>query len=813
MATRPTGTVTFLFTDIEGSTRLLRELGHDYAPLVADHRRAVREALVDNDGIEVDTQGDAFFCAFARASDALGAAEAIQHAPQPLRVRIGIHTGEAELTEEGYVGIEVVRAARICAAAHGGQTLVSEATRALVTADLRDLGVNRLKDVGDVRLFQLGGGGFPPLRTLNQTNLPLSTTALLGRDHDLADVLGLFREGRRHVSVTGPPGVGKTRFALEVAAELVGDFTHGVWFVDLSAVHDGALVVPAIATALGATEDLAENVADRELLLVLDNFEHVVSASADVARLLGQCPGLAALVTTREPLRIAGEQEYALLALGDAPSIKLFRERATAVRRDFASTDEQLALVCRSLDNLPLAIELAAARVRTLSPNELLNRLAERLPLLVGQRRDLPERQRTLTATIAWSYDLLTQKEQDILRRLSVFAGGFTLEAAETICGADDETLESLVEKNLVRHEVTEDAESWFTMLETIQEFGSERLSETGKAREASYRHAEYYAGFVEQADYELRRADRVRWRARRAREHDNVRVAARRTIEQGAAGPALRLATFFGGATIGHPEEWQRVLDAALRLPDGGTEPAWTRAARAAGWVFMLDDGATARRWLDQAVREYRGLDDASGLADSLAALGSIAFIEGDVASARLQVEEALAVAPADDWVTVEILDLLSEITARQGRMEQASELRERGISIAREAGYVAYLPGLMHGLADLDLDRGDLSAAADLYRESMRLSREFVARRVVNGCLCGLAAVAAQVGDATRAGRLWGATERLEHDMARPLAPALRERYERIVRTVSGDPAFAAATAEGRQMTMDDAIDEALD
>jgi predicted ATPase len=812
MATRPTGTVTFLFTDIEGSTRLLRALGHGYAALVADHRRAVREAVVENDGLEVDTQGDAFFCAFARASDALAAAEAIQHVSQPLRVRIGIHTGEAELTEEGYVGIDVVRGARICAAAHGGQTLVSEATRALVDTELRDLGVNRLKDVGDIRLFQVGRDGFPPLRALNQTNLPLFATALLGRDDELADVLGLFREGRRHVSVTGPPGVGKTRFALEVASELVADFTHGVWFVDLSAVRDAPLVVPAIATALGATEDLADHIGDRELLLLLDNFEQVVSASADLASLFGRCPGLTSLVTSREPLRIAGEAEYALFALDEAPSIALFRQRATAVRRDFAAADEQLALVCRRLDNLPLAIELAAARVRTLSPSELLRRLAERLPLLVGQRQDLPERQRTLTATIAWSYDLLTEDERDILQRLSVFAGGFILEAAEAVCGADDETLESLVEKNLVRHEVTEGGESWFTMLETIREFAFERMREIGEAGETICRHAEYYAGFVERADYELRRADRVRWRARRAREHDNVRVAARRMIDLGATAPALRLATFFGGATIGHPNEWQRLLDAALGLPDGDAAAEWIRAARAAGWVFAADDSATARRWLEQAVRGYREVDDSSGLADTLAGLGSIALIEGDVASARHQVEEALAVAPGDDWVTVEILDLLSEITAREGRLEQASELRERGISIARETGYVAYLPGLMHGLGDLELDRRDLSAAADLYRESMRLSRELVARRVVNGCLCGLAAVAAQAGDATRAGRLWGASETLEHDLAQPLVFALRERYERIVGALSGDPTFAAATAEGRQMTMDEAIDEAL-
>ena len=408
----PAGTVTFLFTDVEGSTRLLHELGDAYAEALGEHRRVLREAFARHGGVEVDTQGDAFFVAFAKASEALAAAAEGTNAlsQSPLKVRMGIHTGEPLVTDEGYVGIDVHRAARIAAAGHGGQILVSQATSDLLRTDgLLDLGEHRLKDLTTAeRIYQFGEHVFPPLKSLNATNLPLPPDPLVGRKKELADVLRLVRrEAARLISVTGPGGIGKTRFATAVAQELVEDFAHGVWFVDLSSIDDAGLVGSTIAAALGADDDLATHIGDHELLLLLDNFEHVTAAAGEIANLLSACPKLTVLVTTRERLQVGGEQEYVLRPLPDAPAVELFRQRASATVPEFEGPYDELAEICRRVDGLPLAIELAAARVKVLQPAELLAQLEQCLPILAGGRRDVPERQRTLRATIEWSYELL----------------------------------------------------------------------------------------------------------------------------------------------------------------------------------------------------------------------------------------------------------------------------------------------------------------------------------------------------------------------------------------------------------------------
>jgi hypothetical protein len=355
VAELPAGTVTFLFTDVEGSTKLLLELGDRYPEILADHRRVLRDAFAAHGGVEVDTQGDAFFVAFAKASDAVAAAEegTLRLSESPLKVRIGLHTGEPIVTDEGYVGIDVHRAARIAAAGHGGQIVLPQSTFELMRLDrVRDLGEHRLKDlIRTERIYQLGDKDFPPLKSVNATNLPLPTDPLVGRKKELADVLMLFRhEAARLVSLTGPGGIGKTRFAIAVAEELVEDFAQGVWFVDLSSVTSAELVVPTIGATLGVNDHLVRHIADRELLLVLDNFEHVTTAAADVAALLSSCPALTVLVTTRERLQIGGEREYILRPLPEAPAIELFRQRASAALPEFEGPYDEIAEICRRRD-------------------------------------------------------------------------------------------------------------------------------------------------------------------------------------------------------------------------------------------------------------------------------------------------------------------------------------------------------------------------------------------------------------------------------------------------------------------------------
>jgi predicted ATPase len=369
------------------------------------------------------------------------------------------------------------------AKAKGGQILVSEATRKLLDArfELRDLGEHRLKDLdAPERLFQLGFGAFPPLKTLNNSNVPVQPEPLLGRKRELSDLLRLIRTERaRIVTLTGPGGIGKTRLALELGAELIDDFAHGVWFVDLSPLREPGLVEGAIGEALGARGDVADHVGNRMLALVLDNFEQVVPAATSIARLLSVCSELGVVVTSREPLRIAGEREYPLRPLAEAPAIELFRQRAAASAPDFEASYAEIAELCARLDSLPLAIELAAARAKTLTVLELRGRLERRLPLLSKGRRDAPERQRTLRSTIEWSYELLTPEEQNAFARLAVFAGGSTLAVAEAICRLDVDTLESLVDKSLVRHR-----DGRYTMLETIREYSRERLDELSESED-----------------------------------------------------------------------------------------------------------------------------------------------------------------------------------------------------------------------------------------------------------------------------------------------------------------------------------------
>src|SRR5262249_44106557 len=396
----PDGTVTLLFTDVESSTALLHELGASYADELVEHRRSFRAVFGEHGGAEVDTQGDSFFVAFPRAADAVAAAVDAQRSldGRPIRVRMGLHTGEPDRIAEGYVGLDVVKGARIADAAHGGQVLLSNSTRDLIDPDLAvaDLGLHRLKGFADpVHLFQLGRAPFPPLSTAASTNLPRAAKPLVGRDEDVGHVRGMLHEpDTRIVTIVGPGGVGKTRLALAVARDLAGEFPDGTWFVDLSPIHRAETVLPTMANALGAKAPLEEHLRDKRTLLVLDNLEHVVAAGPELSALTTACPGAVMLATSREPLRLAVESEYVLQPLGEASAVELFQQRAAPRATDAKRAD--IAEICRRLDGLPLAIELAAARTKLLEPAALLARLGRRLPLLTGGSRDAPERQRTL---------------------------------------------------------------------------------------------------------------------------------------------------------------------------------------------------------------------------------------------------------------------------------------------------------------------------------------------------------------------------------------------------------------------------------
>jgi predicted ATPase/Flp pilus assembly protein TadD len=553
----PEGTVTFLFTDIEGSTALLREHGDAYADILSEHRRVLRSAFAEHGGAEVDTQGDAFFVAFPRASSALAAARDAQEALRfgPAKVRIGIHTGEPLVNEEGYVGMSVHRAARIAAAAHGGQVLLSQAVRELVEDDdLCDLGEHRLKDLGaPERLYQVGDDEFPPLRSLDvaRTNLPMQATRFIGRKRELAEALALLREDDvRLLTLVGPGGVGKTRLALQLAAECFADFSGGAWFVPLADVREAVQLRGRVAEALSLrdVDGLDPFLRGRPLLLVLDNFEQITDAGSEITSLLAGAPGLRVVVSSRAALRVSGEQEYPVGPLEPDEATALFARRARSVRPEFELRNHIAVVeaICARLDRLPLAIELAAGRSKLLDPGSMLKRLDARLPLLAARAVDVSERQRTLRATIAWSYDLLDPSEQALFRRVSVFAGGFTVAASEAV-GANPMALdlvESLLDKSLVQVRAGR-----FDMLATIREFAAERLREEDDEDETRIRHAVYFTSLGDLVEAESR-ADSPDFR-HSLEELENVREAARWTR---ATGRGLLLAELVAAnVQLGH--------------------------------------------------------------------------------------------------------------------------------------------------------------------------------------------------------------------------------------------------------------------
>jgi predicted ATPase/class 3 adenylate cyclase len=792
----PAGRVTLLFTDVEGSTRLLRELGDAYAGVLAEHRRILRWAFALHAGVEVDTQGDAFFVAFASAPDAAAAALDAQEAlaEGPIRVRIGIHTGKPTRIAGGYVGLDVHLAARIGAAGYGGQTLLSQSTRNDLDdgAPVFDLGEHRLKDFDEaVALFQLGEGEFPPLKTISNTNLPRPAGTFVGREADVAEIVARIRGGARLVALTGPGGAGKTRLALEAAAELVPEFKAGVFWVGLAPLREADLVLETVARVLGARDDLVLHIGDRELLLLLDNFERLLPAATGVAKLVERCPNLHVLATSRERLRLRDEVEIHVSSLAAADAVRLFAERSGL------APDEPTARLCDALDCLPLAIELAAARTAVLSPAQILERIGGRLDLFRGAR-DLDPRQQTLRATIDWSYELLDDAERCLFARLAVFAGGCTLEAAEEIAGAELDTLEALVCKSLVRH-----AGERFWMLETVREYALERLAEDPDAAALRDRHAGWFLALAEQAASRLESAGQALWLDRIEQEYPNVREALRGDV---------RAARFIAGLRYfwvkrGYLAEGRRIAEEYLpAVPDD--DPAKPMALATAShlavmqgdWPAAIAHGERCRELALEHEDERAGVEVASVLGRALLAVGqeerAVALFEDAVARGTAHGRPAV--------VAIGLLNL-GYLSLVHGDLPQAREQLERSVEAAIECGDGHAHARALAGLASAALEDGRNEEALALAARSLDVSGPALDRDTICWAL-ELAGVACAAIAPKCAAQLLGAAEALREYLGQQLGGLeLRQHKHALALLPDREQAFAA----GRKLALEAAVE----
>jgi predicted ATPase/class 3 adenylate cyclase len=824
----PSGTVTFVFTDVEGSTRLLGELGAGaYAAALAEHRGVVRAACASHDGVEVDTQGDALFVAFATAPGALAACARFTHAlaDGPIRVRVGVHTGTPLLTEEGYVGDDVHRAARIAAAGHGGQVLVSSATAALVgAAGLRDLGEHRFKDLQAAeRVYQLGEEGeFPPLRSLYRSNLPVPATPFLGRDPELADVVELLSsDDVRLLTLTGPGGTGKTRLALQAAADASDSFPDGVWWVPLAPVRDPALIVSSLAQVLevkerpgrSLLETVVEHLSGKRRLVLLDNVEHLLPAAAGEIAGLRAAAGPTILVTSRERLQLDGEHSWPVPPLEMRDGIELFLARARQLEPSFAHSSAVDEL-CERLDQLPLALELAAARTPIFSAEQLIERLGQRLDLLRGGR-DADPRQQTLRATIEWSYDLLDEDERRLFRSLSVFAGGCTYEAAEAVCDADPDTLQSLLDKSLLRRRDTELGPRYW-MLETIHEYAAEWNSD--KVGESRARHAEFFAALADRAWASSGTADHPSRLDELEGDHDNLRAALAWAIDTRHARLALRIGESLWEFWYvrGHLDEGERSTAALLVLD--GSEAEIHRA-----WVLLgggsisraRGDPEGAKKLHNEAFMAFERLDVERGMGISLSDLATDLVFVGDRPGAHECFARAIPLLRelGDDRSLAYALNNYSALLVEDRRFEEAHEAVEEALHTLRGLGDRWGAMAALGNAAVLALASGDLGRARQLFSETLGGAVAVASRTAAAESLEGIAMLDARKGRADRAARLWGVVETLLEETHGVLESVLDSSGDKTrARCVLGDGQYEALRAEGISMNLEEAVAYAL-
>ena len=822
--TLPSGTVTFLFTDVEGSTRLLHELGAEgYAAALAEHRLEIREACASEGGVEVDTQGDAFFFAFPTAPGALTAASVFTEnlAAGPISVRVGLHTGTPLITAEGYVGGDVHRAARIAACGHGGQVLVSQSTAALIEPSnsllqaLSDLGEHRLKDLSaPERIFQLGDGEFPALKSLFRTNLPVPATPFLGREQELSEVVELLvAEDARLLTLTGPGGTGKTRLALHAAGLASDAYPDGVWWIPLAPLRDPALVLATAGQMLGSKNGLAEHIADKAMLCLFDNFEQVVEAAPDLGALVSACPNLDVLVTSRERLRVSGEQTYPVPPLAESDGEALFLTRARAVDPGFVES-EAVRELCLRLDELPLALELAAARTAIFSPEQLLERISQRLDLLEGDR-DADPRQLTLRATIEWSYDLLTADEQRLFARLAVFAGGCSYESAEEIADADANTLQSLLDKSLLRKRESEVGPRYW-MLETIREFASERLEESGEAEDLRKRHAQHFLDLAEEAEAHL--ATGGKWLDRLDVEVDNLRSAldfATGTEPQRALRAAAALDDFW--FMRGHISEGRARLESALAA---GPEPT---AARCRALIAASKASVASGDDLTASARVAEALDISSALGDAhLRALARYAetwllMDEGEWSAALEILEDIVPVLRGlGDWdIAIRANRSRAWMHEELGDKARFWALTKENLEHARVHGHRRIEARSLGALAELAASEGRFEDAHTLLTQSFRIDLELGNLPFVSVDLVRFALTSARTGKPFVAAQLLSRATALRDEIGFALESWMTNETRdalAAVRAQLDEEAFAEAWESGAKLSLDEATALAL-
>ncbi len=902
----PAGTVTLLFTDIEASTRLLQRLGDAYAVVIADHNRILRAAFAAGGGIELDSAGDGLHVAFTSARDGVLATIAAQQAlaqhPWPegvtMAVRMGLHTGEPRRHETGYVGLDVHRAARICAAGHGGQILLSQTTRDLalgeIPADvgLVDLGEHQLRDIATPqRLFQVTAPGlrdeFPPLRTIDQrpNNLPRQFTSFVGRDRELREATRLL-EATALLTLTGAGGVGKTRLALEVASEALANYEDGAWVIGLGALADPSVLGNVIAATLGVAEQpgrspvavVADHLRFRHVLLVLDDCEHVLPQVAQaVDAILRAAPGVRVIATSREPLDIAGESLFPVPSLGipaaDEPfssetidqfdASRLFIERCLAAQPNFRISEadaEAIAQICRRLDGIPLALELAAARVRALSVEQIAARLNDQFHLLTGGNRNALPRHQTLRATMDWSFDLLSDRERAVLRRLAVAPGGATLDAAEAVCTAEPvegydvlDLITRLVDRSLVVADAT-GRESRFTMLETVREYALGRLIDAHEADATRRRHRDWCLALVEEARPAFFRGpEPSHWLERLEGEHDNLRAAlawSEDTPDEHEAGLRLATGLWRFWEIRGYLEEGRSWLERFLRPSTGEVSVrradaltgagilALMQGDHAAAFVFheesleiqraigdqtaisyalnnlanaAIEQGqyARARELYQETLEITQNLRDRHGEAFTLSHLADTTALEGDYAAARALSERSLGLFRDHDdrWGMAFALGTFAVIACRQGDFAEARLHNEDAIRLSSEIGDIRGVARGVGNLADVALAEGDIATARSLYLECVEIRRSL---RDLPGLANALERLAWAIadGEPDLAARLVGVAEVVRESTRASVATSVRDEHDRGRRRLTellGPEGFALARRAGRAQGVD--------
>ena len=867
----PTGTVTFLFTDIEGSTRLLQELGDGYSALQDDHAAIMRTAIAHGDGVEVRTEGDSFFAVFGTSSGAIGAAVHAQRAMaahdwppgHALKVRMGMHVGDGVLGGDDYLGLDVNRAARIAAVGWGGQVVISDAVRAMAERHLpegvavRSLGMHRLKDlVRPERLFDLVIAGlpseFPPIQSLEvPIELPEQLTSFVGRQQEIAAAKQLLASNRL-LTLTGPGGTGKTRLAVQVAAEVASQFPDGVFFTDLSQVADARLVIPTIAASLGLREEgwerpvrevLENHLSQRHPLLVLDNFEQVLDAADDVTRLLAASRGSKVIVTSRAPLHLRGEQTLPLAPLPlptserSAPddllrneAVRLFTDRAASVAPDFVVSDDDaanVARICARLDGLPLAIELAASRVALLGPSAMLQLLERRLPLLVGGPQDLPTRQRTLRNAIAWSYELLSDQERLLFRRLSCLAGGATLGSVTAVCDPDGEagldvfeSLATLVDVSLVRSVPRRD-DVRFDMLQTIREFGDERLEAEDDRMAIQRRHATWFLELAEEAERHVRGPDIAGSLQALEAEHDNLRAALSWALDNDQGAIALRLTAAMWrlwhlGGYLSEGRHW---VSAALALPSASDRSrARARALTALGGLaYWQNDVMTVRNAYEEALDISTEVGDPAGIADGTYNLAFAFGLEQhhDTASTLFERSQVLFRELGDQRGEADAMWALSLIARLDGDLPRSLTLAEGSVTRHRATGDWFGLVDSLHELGRAALELGDLDTARASLLEVLETVASFGYRTGAAISLDNLAAEASRRGDHARAVRLRGASQALkEASGGRPPPEFVDQRDPRLdARAAMSEERIDAEWKAGMAMGLEEIVAFARD